>query len=204
MLSSSDDIFLLHLLLRCLAAHSMVLTLTSRRRSNQLFRLTLIGDELPLGDMGARRNPHLILELAPLLALFMLKLARRVQTRIKPALSLHMSIRASLVLAVGAVATNRCCWVAEGTALVGAVGEELAVLLGVVCELESWGWVFACAFAVHAGCAESAHVGCVDGSPWWCCRPLVRKFAVLICAGEVESACRVAGCWLTSWCEFHI
>ncbi|KFZ09246.1 hypothetical protein V502_08850 [Pseudogymnoascus sp. VKM F-4520 (FW-2644)] len=63
---------------------------------------------------------------------------------------------APLILAIRAIATQRRRRVAERTARVGAVGEELAVLLGIVREFLRRRRVPRRALAVLAGGAEGA------------------------------------------------
>lgn len=105
-------------------------------RHNQLLHLLILIHKLPLTNMLPllARNPHLILKLPPPLPLLMLERTLRIQARVELTHRLDMRKRAPLLRTIRAVATQPRRRVAERTPRVRAVGEELAVLLGVVGE----------------------------------------------------------------------
>jgi hypothetical protein len=101
---------------------------------DELLRDTII-NKSSLADMlsALASSPDLILE-ASLLSILMCKSTIGVETWVELALCLDMCELAVRVCAASAVAAERHRWVLEGALRVLAVGEELAVLLALVCE----------------------------------------------------------------------
>lgn len=182
-----NNILLLSLHLTILALHLLILLLLLlRTRMDQVLLSTLICNKLALADMWV--DPDLVLKLSTLLALLMLESTSGVQAWVELALGLHVGKLAALVLAICAVAAERCRWVTEWTALVGAVWEELAVRLGGVSLPLCRRWVAARTLAVHARGSKGADIGDVNGCARWCCWGLMCELALWVCAVKVELA----------------
>jgi len=117
----------------------------------------------------------------------------RIQTGIKSALRFDMSELAALPRAVGSVPTHRHSRVAERTGGVGAVGEELAVLFGLVRYSLCGRRMSSDTFAVFTGGLEGAMIVHIDGGPRRGGGGLVYKYAICLGAFEIEFADCVRG-----------
>ena len=138
-----------------------------------------------------RGAPHHVSKLAALLAFLVLVRARRVEAGVVLASRTYVGEAAPLARAIGAVATQRHGRVPEGTAGVGAVGVELAVLLRLVHLLLRRRGVPRGALAVLARGAEWALVCNVDSRTGRGSGRLVCEGAVGLDAFEIEFAERV-------------
>lgn len=108
-------------------------------------------------------SPDLILE-ASLLSIVVRKRAVGVETRVELALCSDMRKLALGVCTASTVSAERHRWVLEGALGVLAVGEELAVLLALMCETSGRRRVSCDTFAVLACGSEAAVIVHVDRS----------------------------------------
>lgn len=128
-------------------------------------------------------NPNFVVEFPSLLALRMFVRTIWIQTRVESAWNSDVRELAIKPRTVGAVPAHWCCGMPKGASRIGAIGEEFAVLLGLVVGFLSRGWVATNTFLVLAGSAKRAVVRDIDRSPWRCGRGLMCERTVFSCTG---------------------
>lgn len=156
-------------------------------RDNQLFLRPIISNELPLANvlifLPFVCNPDLVVELPPLLAFSMFVRTAWIQARIESTRNPDVRELAIRPGAVGAVSAHWCCGMSKGARRIGAIGEELAILFGLMVGFLSRGWMATNALLVLAGSAKWAVVRDINRSPWRRGRGLMCERTVFPCTG---------------------
>ena len=153
-------------------------------RHNELLLRHLVINKLPLTEMfflSPIGRPDLVAELPPLLAFSMFVGTIGIKARVEFTHGSHMREHTSFSLAVGTVPAHRHSGMSERAFGINAVGEEFAVLFGLVADFLGGGGVPADAFPVLAGSAEGTDVVYVNGGSRGCDRGLMGVWAVLFC-----------------------